>query len=68
MKFQPDFVLHGRWPAKYLGVDEAARAAGRRFYHRVQLKNLVSNAGSDTDATGWTNRMCCDQEVADATK
>lgn len=63
MKFKPEFLLHGRFPAMYKGLDAAARDRGCQFYHRVTIKNIVSNAGADTDATGWTNRMCCSEEV-----
>jgi hypothetical protein len=59
-------LIHGRWLGEYLGIDEAAKKRGCRFYHRVRIANLVSNAGSDNDSpdkAGLQTIRCCDEEV-----
>jgi hypothetical protein len=62
----PKVIIHGQWTGEYLGVDEAAKARGCKFYHRVRIANLVSNAGSDNqtpERAGMQIVMCCDEEV-----
>ena len=67
-KFKPTFLLHGRWPARYRGIDDAARQRGWRFYHKVEIVNEYTDVGNEiSNRASTTIIRCCDEEVQGVT-